>query len=357
MLIIYILFLTQISFLFSSDLLQHLFTHIFFCRQCSYYSYSQHSLYQHAFEKHNSPPKNDNIDPKSLDLLYVTRCQDGTFALCMDSSATKVTVPVPSKIATNEEQQSSNSSTIINNKKPKRKAPKKKKIEQEVLLLPENQPSTSEIKYPISNIEKQAHTYVVMKHRRCFSMKSPLCLHSLTLEYNICREHTLRRMFKKKGTLKRQKLVPKLKMPTIIEDVAYCLKAIVNDIVDIEDNMIFSKNSCGSNNLICKLPNNIINSIFPTDDLVSITSSLKLQNKYDKSIEQNDYENSISTNNNPHIFILSASDTNQNEQSIITSLHISVTNSDSDFMQTRLNALPISHDNTARFLKGTTSKL
>ncbi|CAF5065576.1 unnamed protein product, partial [Rotaria sp. Silwood1] len=51
-----------------------------------------------------------------------------------------------------------------------------------------------------------------------------------------------------------------------------------------------------SHNLICALPNNIINLIFPTEDLNTLMSALKLNNRYDKAIEQNhqyDSEHSV----------------------------------------------------------------
>ncbi|CAF2059941.1 unnamed protein product [Rotaria magnacalcarata] len=353
----------------SSILLQHLFTHIFFCRQCSFYTYSQHGLYQHIFEKHSLNFHNDTIDPKTLDLLYVTRCQDGTFALCMDSSASKTTIYTSAVVANNDKPFNNSTAaaaaattTTVNSKKPKCKPVKKKeskpkkKEHNDIVILSEkadanSQPSTSTTKHS-TFIEKQAHRYVVMKHRRYFSMRHSLCLHSLTLEYKICREDAVRHICKTQGPLKRRKIKSKLKLLTFIDDIANCLKTIINDIVDIEDNR-------DSHGLIYKLPSNFINLIFPTADLNRITHQLKLNNRYDITTEQNeqyDSENSIFTNNQ-HIFLLSASETFQSEQSIITSLRTSITNSDSDVLKTPLHSLPISHDNTARFLKGTTKPL
>ncbi|CAF0797332.1 unnamed protein product [Rotaria sp. Silwood1] len=355
----------------SSLLLQHLFTHIFFCHQCSFYTYSHHNLYQHIFEKHHSHFNDDNFDPKKLDLLYVTRCQDGTFALCMDSSPPQSKISTSSSTITHTDEQLSNSSTTNNIQKPKRKPLKKKPpvqnkvLDTDIVLLPEkqdikSQPSSSSlsssslsssslpIKKHSKSTEKQTHTYVLMKHRRCFSGRNPLCLHSLTLEYMICREHTIRRMCKTQGILKRQNIQPKLTALRLIDEVSKCLKTIINDIVNMEEYR-------DSHNLICALPNNIINLIFPTEDLNTLMSALKLNNRYDKAIEQNhqyDSEHSV-RKNTKHIFILSSSETNNNEQIILTSLHSSITNTDSTFIQTTLNKLPISYENTHRFLKGT----
>ncbi|CAF5138008.1 unnamed protein product, partial [Rotaria sp. Silwood1] len=167
--------------------------------------------------------------------------------------------------------------------------------------------SSLPIKKHSKSTEKQTHTYVLMKHRRCFSSRNPLCLHSLTLEYMICREHTIRRMCKTQGILKRQNIQPKLTELRLIDEVSKCLKTIINDIVDMEEYR-------DSHNLICALPNNIINLIFPTEDLNTLMSTLKLNNRYDKAIEQNhqyDSEHSV-RKNTKHIFILSSSETNNN---------------------------------------------
>jgi hypothetical protein len=110
---------------------------------------------------------------------------------------------------------------------------------------------------------------------------------------------------------------------------------------------------------VYQLPNTIVDLIFPTDNLHTITNLLKLNNKYDKSIdqtEQNQLESSVRTSNQ-HLFILSSIGTNKNEQSVLSSLHTSITNVDSMFIQTKLNELPISCDNTHRFLKGNLSMI
>ena len=54
--------------------------------------------------------------------------------------------------------------------------------------------------------------------------------------------------------------------------------------------------------------------------------------------------------------MLSGCRMNKNEQTIFASLQTSITNVDSTNIQTKLNILPISYDNTQRFLKGTLSK-
>jgi hypothetical protein len=114
-----------------------------------------------------------------------------------------------------------------------------------------------------------------------------------------------------------------------------------------------------SPDLVFTLPNNILNSIFSIDDFNIITNLLKLTNKYEKYTEQyqqNQSEYFVRTSNQ-HTFILSSSGVNKNEQSIFASLHTSITNDDATFTETKLNNLPISYDNTHRFLKGNLSKL
>jgi len=111
--------------------------------------------------------------------------------------------------------------------------------------------------------------------------------------------------------------------------------------------------------IVCQLPNSILDLIFPTDGLHTITNLLKLNNKYDTFMEQNDQnqlESSIRTSNQ-HVFILSSIGANKNDQSIISSVHSSITSSDSMFTNTKLNELPVSYDNTHRFLKGNRSTI
>jgi len=62
-------------------------------------------------------------------------------------------------------------------------------------------------------------------------------------------------------------------------------------------------------------------------------------------------ESSIRTSNQ-HIFILSSSSNNKVEPSVFGTLQSSITIGDSPHMQTKLQTLPISCDNTHRFLKG-----
>jgi hypothetical protein len=88
---------------------------------------------------------------------------------------------------------------------------------------------------------KQNQTFVLMKHRRCFSMKKSRCLHSLTLEYNICREHTIRHMCHTQGILKPRKFLTKFNTTLITDEVVSCLRTIVNQVVDNEDNRLGQK--------------------------------------------------------------------------------------------------------------------
>jgi hypothetical protein len=143
------------------------------------------------------------------------------------------------------------------NAKPKatKKKPAKPKKEQDndIVLLSEKrdinpQPSSSSslsslssstviTKRPIPK-EKPTNTYVLMKHRRCYSIQSQPCLHSLALEYNICREHTIRHMCRTQRVLKRRKFKPKSKKLLLIDEIAKCLKTIVNQIIDTEENRL-----------------------------------------------------------------------------------------------------------------------
>jgi hypothetical protein len=63
-----------------------------------------------------------------------------------------------------------------------------------------------------------------MKHRRCYSSRNPPCLHPVTLEYNICREHTIRHMCHTQGIHNRRKVKPKATKWNLIDEVALCLK-------------------------------------------------------------------------------------------------------------------------------------
>jgi hypothetical protein len=223
---------------FSSTLLQHLFTHMFFCDQCSFYTYSHYNLSQHLFEKHSINLIEDitePLNPKAFDLLYVTRCVDGTFALCMDSSLTQT-----NKIANTTDQRLIISSATLN-EQPQNKSSTKKIIKQkelpteednEVVFVPEKRdaPVRSKVK------EKTNQTYALMKHRRCYSLKKSTCLHSLTLEYNICREHTIRHLSKTEDILKRRRFLRKFSKTRLIDEIANCLRTIVNQIVDNEEN-------------------------------------------------------------------------------------------------------------------------
>lgn len=110
--------------------------------------------------------------------------------------------------------------------------------------------------------------------------------------------------------------------------------------------------------LVCPLPNEILQSIFPTDDLRTMTNLLKLTNKYEKQSEQdqrNRLESSVRAGSQ-HVFILSSTSIHKTEQSIFASLYTSMKRVDSTFTHTKLIPLPITRDNTNRFLKGSSRK-
>jgi hypothetical protein len=93
--------------------------------------------------------------------------------------------------------------------------------------------------------------------------------------------------------------------------------------------------------------------------LNTITNSLKLTNKYAQYIEQNelyDHEHLL-RESREHMYVLSSAETNHNEQSIISSLHSSMTNGDSIFTQTKITKLPVAYSNTHRYPKKNLSKL
>lgn len=355
----------------SSLLLQHLYTHIFYCNQCSFYSYSHHHLYQHIFEKHSNHTA-DISDPKTLELLYITRCSDGTFALSTDTTPTQssqppppVLTPVPTpsiQVPKTLPKASERIKSTVNNEPPKRKStrgrPRLRKLPINEVVVPvekpdENLQTSSSLPAvnatPVSK-EKSTYIYVLMKHRRCYSMSNPPCSHPLTLEYNICREHTIRHMCHTNNIVKRQKIKPKTNSKYLIVEVSKCLKFVVNEIVHKEHGIY----PIDSTDAVCLLPNRILNRIFSIDDLESLTSMLKLTNKYTKKIEKNHQYRSESMirSSNQHLFILSSTSINKVEPSLFSSLQASITNGDSPYTRTKLQNLPISCDNTPRFLKG-----
>ncbi|CAF4282687.1 unnamed protein product [Rotaria sp. Silwood2] len=340
-------------YILSSTLLQHLFTHMFFCDQCSFYTYSHYNLTQHMFEKHTlsvHENTNDSLHPKSYDLLYVTRCSDGTFALCMDSSSTKT-----NKTNNNNDQRLIISSAILNdqhtNKTTKKKISKQKDLfnedDSDILLLSDKSDTNHRSLINSKEKEKQNQTYVIMKHRRCYLMKKTYRLHSLTIEYNICREHTIRQMCHTQDIIKRRKFLTKFNQIQFIDEIANCLRTIVNHIVNSDDNS-------DQSSPLCILPNHILSSIFSIDNLDTLINALKLNNKYDLYKEQDQlYEKEhVLRQSRNHIFILSSTDRNHNDQSIISSLHSSLTNGDSIFTQNKIDKLPNTQDNTYRYLKG-----
>jgi len=222
---------------------------MFFCDRCSFYTYSSYNLSQHLFEKHNLnliEEINEPLNPKSFDLLYVTRCSDGTFALCMDSSSSSSSSTTTTNKISNNDQRFIISSATPNdqqqNKPAKKKLLKQKEFPNEedndIFLLPEKPYINNRSLIRSKRSEKPNQTYVVMKHRRCYSMKKLPCLHSLTLEYNICREHTIRHMSHTQNITKRRKFLTKFSKTRLIDEVASCLKTIVNNIVNSEENRL-----------------------------------------------------------------------------------------------------------------------
>jgi len=221
---------------------------MFFCDQCSFYTYSYYNLSQHLFEKHNLnliEEINEPLNPKSFDLLYVTRCADGTFALCMDSSSSSSSTTTTNKISNNDQRFVISSATPNDqqqNKPPKKKLVKSKEFlnegDNDIVLLSEKPYINNRSLIRSKRIEKSNQTYVVMKHRRSYSMKKLPCLHSLTLEYNICREHTIRHMCHTQNITKQRKFLTKFSKTRLIDEVANCLKTIVNNIVNTEENRL-----------------------------------------------------------------------------------------------------------------------
>ena len=226
---------------FSSTLLQHLFTHVFFCQHCAFYTYSHYQLSQHMFEKHELnliEDISDPLDPKAFDLLYLTRCADGTFALCMDAAA-------PSSSKYSHDQQLILSSTTLNDQ-PLLKATKKsstKEDRNELVVSEEKRDTTAK---PSSSErsrvkEKSNRNYLVMKHRRFYSLKRSPALHSITLEYNICRERMIRHMARTQDIIKRRANQAKSDERRLIDEISHCLRTTVNQIVDSEENRLEQK--------------------------------------------------------------------------------------------------------------------
>lgn len=134
----------------------------------------------------------------------------------------------------------------VNNVPPKRKItrrrPRQKDTAPKEPVVPPEKPdettqsSISIVSSPSVVKEKPTLVYVLMKHRRCYTISKARCLHPLVLEYSICREHTIRHMCHTHGLAKRRKLKPKINLKRSIVEVASCLKSIVNQIVSEEDN-------------------------------------------------------------------------------------------------------------------------
>lgn len=136
---------------------------------------------------------------------------------------------------------------VTNNKPkaPKRKAPPKQKKEPNNVPVvvpekPDTTPKSPLLSIPTRPIAKETklNTFVLIKHRRCFAYYSPPCLHSLTLEYNICRAHTIRHMCHRQGVLKQYKTKMKINKFKFDDEVGKCLKTVINQVVEIEENRL-----------------------------------------------------------------------------------------------------------------------
>ena len=241
-------FTTIPSSYFSSTLLQHLFTHMFFCDQCSFYTYSHYNLFQHLFEKHELNPNgnaDDSLNPKAFDLLYVTRCPDGTFALCMESSLST------SNNATNNDQRLIISSAVVNSQRQnvlsKKKTPPQGKLfdeqDEDIAVLSEQHDISHRPLIVSKKNDKQKQTFIIMKHQKHSSTEQSVLSHSLTLEYNIRREHTIRQMCHTQELLKRRKFLRQFYKTTFIDEVTNCLRTIVNNAADSEEIRLEFENS------------------------------------------------------------------------------------------------------------------
>lgn len=195
------------------------------------------------FEKHELnliEDISDPLDPKAFDLLYLTRCADGTFALCMDAAA-------PSSSKYSHDQQLILSSTTINDQ-PSLKATKKSstKEERNESVVPAEKRDTT-AKPPSSSSdrsivkEKSNRNYLVMKHRRFYSLKRSPALHSMTLEYNICRERMIRHMSRTQDNVKRRANQAKSDERRLIDEISHCLRTTINQLIDSEENRLEQK--------------------------------------------------------------------------------------------------------------------
>lgn len=224
----------------SSTLLQHLFTHLFFCHQCSFYTFSHHQLAQHLFDKHQlnfiedtSPPSN----PSSFDLLYLTRCADGTFALCMDASAPNNAEPSSSAATTASTSSSSSISFLKSVPTKKRKIPIENGEDTGISLRKDSSTEPVAPK-PMEIVEKPVKRLFLMKTRGCFTFRRPMCLHALTLEYRICRNAALKEKFPSTSQSERKCSRSNDQPRRLIEEIAHCIRTVVNEIVAKEENRL-----------------------------------------------------------------------------------------------------------------------
>jgi hypothetical protein len=153
----------------------------------------------------------------------------------MDSSSTAT-----NKV-TNTDQRLIISSATFNEQQQNKPAKKKKLSNEEdndLVLLPENHDNKQRALIHSEENEKRYRSYVLMKNRRTYSLKKPPCLHSLTLEYNVCRENTIRQMCHTQDILKRRKFLIEFHKTRLIDEVADCLRTIVNHVVNSGENRL-----------------------------------------------------------------------------------------------------------------------
>ncbi|CAF0939973.1 unnamed protein product [Didymodactylos carnosus] len=406
----------------SSSLLHHLFTHMFFCTQCCYYTYSRLQYYQHCHTEHaqttlslENTNKNMSItydfnlmNPENFDHLYVTRCNDGTFALCMDSSvnvneddcqiisSTKKQSNDGQKLETNptpvksqdvslptlpaeichdsddelrlfnknasrdktiqdiniplsfQQQQSPRTDRHQPKQSPPPPPPAPQTDNEDILLLDNVVSPPSPVK------EKLTRAYVSMKHRRSFCNKQQRSLQSLTLEYAICKEQTIRQMCRTNKQKRRRKKVI-LTTTNKLNKLLFTNKnnEIVSCINNIIDSMVYDKESEVIENVsqppfVSYLPNKILASVLSSDD-IQILDSLNLINKYDLQINE---EKQIASeqplrSSDRHVFILSSPNKNKSVELLLSPNSATYT----PYLYTKLAKLPANKDNTDKFLR------
>ena len=162
---------------FSSTLLQHVSSHIFNCSHCSFYTLSHHRFYEHLFDKHRPNVRSQSLSEPPFDLVYVRRYADGSLDL-------------------------------KRNKKASRK---------------QNVRATRSIEH-----QRVQSSDVSMKHRDKFSTDQSDVIHSLTFDYQ---QRDLR-----KTLVKSKRFISMTLSSRPIDNIASCLKSLINEIVEIEEN-------------------------------------------------------------------------------------------------------------------------